>query len=322
MTHRLWPDFRAAGKNSVGGCKADTRTVADVVYKFRPYGNFITVFKRRHSVILKAAIADGEADGGGSFFTRSLVSYAGVINVLEAAIFNEDVFGGKPKFNGIAKANFKLVAPNAATDIFKMAVSDGDVFAARPRNGVNGAVTEAKPVEDYVIADKAKVGASEVDCLNFFINGCGVADRVEIEMVLRGRALAPFFAKIVLHVQGVEEVALCRKVLDIIAKRGYAKVTVKDDISDTAAGFGGTEPDVFALGGNPILGAAYVGSARKGGCIPLPVCAVGNRGIGRSRGKREDTVGSAALKQYGVPSQERKRRAVADGRVGRDAVVM
>ena len=322
VTHWLRPDFGATGQNAVRGGKADARTDADIVHKFRADGNFITVFKRRHTVVFKAASPDIQVDRGGCFFTRSLVGDAGIVHILEAAIFDKHILRGNPEFDRIAEADFQLVAPDTATDIFKMAVADSDISAARTCNGVDGIVTEAKPVKDDIVTDEAEVSACEVDCLNPFVDGGGVANRVKIEVVFRGGGLTPFAAKVIFLIHRVVKVALTRKVIDIITKGGDTNIAVKDNVTDTATGLCGAEPDILSLGGNPILGAAYIGAARKCGGISLTVCAVGDGGIGCAGGKLQDMVGGAALKEDGVAADKVKHFVVKGCGFGCFAVIL
>ena len=313
VTHRLWPDFRATGQNSVCGGKANARTDAGVTHEFRANGNFITVFKCRHSVVFKAASPDVQVYRRGSFFTRSLMGDTGVIDVFEAAVFDKHVFRGNPELNRITEADFQLIAPHTATDIFKMAVTDGNVSATRTRDTVYGIVTEAKSVKDYVVTDKAEVGACKIDCLNLLIDSSGVADRVEIEVVFRGSSLTPLITEIVFRIHRVIEIPLSREVIDVIAKGGDTHVAVKHYVSDAATGLCGAEPDILTLGGNPILRTAYIGAAGKCGGIALTVCAVGDGSIGSTGGKLQDMVGGATLKKDGVAADKVKCLIIKGG---------
>ena len=247
---------------------------------------------------------------------------AGIVHILEAAIFDKHILRGNPEFDRIAEANFQLVAPDTAADVLKMAVTDGDISAARTCNSVYGIVAEAKSVKDDIVTDEAEVSACEVDCLNLFVDGGRVANRVEIEVVFRGGGLTPFIAEVIFLIHRVVKVALTRKIINIITKGGDTNIAVKDDVTDAATGFLCAEPDILTLGGNPILGTAYICAARKCGGISLTVRAVGDGGIGCAGGKLQNMVGGAALKEDGVAADKVKHFVVEGCGFGRFAVIL
>ena len=82
---------------SYDDCKDDLS-----IDEFGVDGKLVSVFKCRHTVGVKDVVATNESLCGLCFLSGALMSHAGVINILEAAIFNGNVVALFPNFKAVA----------------------------------------------------------------------------------------------------------------------------------------------------------------------------------------------------------------------------
>ena len=275
VSHRLRPDLAASRQGLAEHGKSAAGVLTGVLLKDGIHGQLVAVFKGRHAVGVKAAAPAYKAMCRLGIFAGALVRDAGIVDVLEGTILDENIVSVLPDLKTVAKADFQFVTPRAAADIFKRTSSYGDMVAM-PGQAVDAAVDKAKILKSHAVVQVDQLAHAIGRRLDVRIDRRGVSEGIQIKLrwvvvaVPVGRRLNGLAVKI----------ALCAKGGELPVQGGGAGGLIENQISDVAVHGYGTFPDVRRWGGEPVFLRAYVAGPAKGGGGTFAVGTIRNPRLG------------------------------------------
>ena len=136
------------------------------------------------------------------------MSHAGVVYVLEGAVLDQNIIALRPNFKGVSEADLQLLAPSTSADVFDDAIADCNMVSAACQ-AVNAAIHKVEIFKAHSVAETDQLSCVVADGFDMRINGCRVADRVDIERLFVERGLE----SVAEVVSVIIKIALCAKLL-------------------------------------------------------------------------------------------------------------
>lgn len=140
MTHGHGMDFRLTRPDHPQHAEAAAGVPADVVFEADLAGRFAT-FVGGHAATIEHVALKAQPPGNVAIFA-ALMRHSGIIDVVKSAVFDDDVGGAIPEFDGIAEADPQFAIPHRAADMAEIAGSDGHMADAAILIAVDAGIAE------------------------------------------------------------------------------------------------------------------------------------------------------------------------------------
>ena len=221
VAHRLRPDLRPARHRLAKPGEALAGVLADVVCEFRICRQKIALLIGRHTAAAERIASDQEMVRGIAV-RAALMRDGGIVDVVEHAVLDLDVFRYVPALKGVAKADLLVFIPDGAADFGKPAVFDAQIpaalFACDP---VQAVVAEFQIRDDHVVSAVRQPAVLRCGTFNRLVENSGVFVRINQQRVICKRELLNGISK-----AGIKPVALLAKLLACPAQRAARSVAV------------------------------------------------------------------------------------------------
>ena len=222
VAHRLRPDLRPARHRLAKPGEALAGVLADVVCELRICRQKIALLIGRHTAAAEGVVPDQEVVRGLAV-RAALMRDGGIVDIVEHAVLDLDVFRHVPALKGVAEADLLVFIPDGAADFGKPAVFDAQIpaalFACDP---VQAVVAEFQIGNDHVVSAVCQPAALRGRAFDAFVEGRGIFLRIDQQrMILRKRELLNGISK-----AGIKPVALLAKLLACPAQRAARSVAV------------------------------------------------------------------------------------------------
>ena len=238
VSHRLRPDLRPARHRLAKPGEALAGVLADVVCELRICRQKIALLIGRHAAAAERIVPNQEVVRGPAV-RAALMRDGGIVDIVEHAVLNLDVFRHVPALKGVAEADLLVFIPDRTADLGKAAVLDAQIPAALlARNAVQAVVAEFQIGNDHVVSAVRQPAVLRCGTFNRLVENSGVFVRIDQQrMILRKRELLNGISK-----AGVEPVALLAKLLACPAQRAARSVAV-DQVGRLTGKHAGKPPD-------------------------------------------------------------------------------
>ena len=222
VAHRLRPDLRPARHRLAKPGEALTGVLADVVCELRICRQKIALLIGSHAAAAERIVPNQEMVRGLAV-RAALMRHGGIVDIVEHAVRDLDVFRHVPALKGVAKADLLVFIPDGAADFGKPAVFDAQIpaalFACDP---VQAVVAEFQIGNDHVVSAVRQPAVLRGRAFDASVEGRGIFLRIDQQrMILRKREMLNGISK-----AGVEPVALLAKLLACPAQRAARSVAV------------------------------------------------------------------------------------------------
>ena len=153
----------------------------------------------------------------------ALMRDGGIVDIVEHAVLDLNVFRHVPALKGVAKADLLVFIPDGAADFGKPAVFDAQIPAALLAcDPVQAVVAEFQIGNDHVVSAVCQPAVLRGRAFDAFVEGRGIFLRIDQQrMILRKREMLNGISK-----AGVEPVALLAKLLACPAQRAARSVAI------------------------------------------------------------------------------------------------
>ena len=222
VSHRLRPDFRPARHRLAKPGEALAGVLADVVCELRICRQKIALLIGRHTAAAEGVASDQEVVRGLAV-RAALMRHGGIVDIVEHAVLDLDVFRHVPALKGVAEADLLVFIPDGAADFGKPAVFDAQIpaalFACDP---VQAVVAEFQIGNDHVVSAVRQPAVLRCGTFNRLVENSGVFVRINQQrMILRKREMLNGISK-----AGIKPVALLAKLLACPAQRAARAVAI------------------------------------------------------------------------------------------------
>ena len=240
VAHRLRPDLRPARHRLAKPGEALAGVLADVVCELRICRQKIALLIGRHTAAAERIVPNQEVVRGLAV-RAALMRHGRIVDVVEHAVLDLNVFRHVPALKGVAKADLLVFIPDGAADFGKPAVFDAQIPAALlARNAVQAVVAEFQIGNDHVVSAVRQPAVLRCGTFNRLVENSGVFVGINQQRVICKRELLNGISK-----AGVKPVALLAKLLACPAQRAARAVAV-DQVGRLAGERACILPDVPA----------------------------------------------------------------------------
>ena len=153
----------------------------------------------------------------------ALMRHGRIIDVVEHAVLDLNVFRHIPALKGVAEADLLVFIPDRTADLGKAAVLDVQIPAALlARNAVQAVVAEFQIGNDHIVSAVRQPAVLRGRAFDAFVEGRGIFLRINQQrMILRKREMLNGISK-----AGIKPVALLAKLLACPAQRAARSVAI------------------------------------------------------------------------------------------------
>ena len=241
VAHRLRPDLRPARHRLAKPGEALAGVLADVGCELRICRQKIALLIGRHTAAAEGVASDQEMVCGLAV-RAALMRDGGIVDVVEHAVLDLNVFRHIPALKGVAEADLLVFIPDRTADLGKAAVLDVQIPAALlARNAVQAVVAEFQIRDDHIVTAVCQPAVLRGRAFDASVEGRGIFLRIDQQrMILRKREMLNGISK-----AGVEPVALLAKLLACPAQRAARSVAV-DQVGRLTGKHAGKPPDASA----------------------------------------------------------------------------
>ena len=241
VAHRLRPDLRSARHCLTKAGKAHACVLTDVVCELRICRQKIALLIGSHTAAAEGVASDQEMVRGLAV-RAALMRDGRIVDIVEHAVLDLNVFRHVPALKGVAKADLLVFIPDGAADFGKPAVFDAQIPAALfARNAVQAVVAEFQIGNDHVVSAVRQPAVLRCGTFNRLVENSGVFVRINQQrMILRKREMLNGISK-----AGIKPVALLAKLLACPAQRAARSVAV-DQVGRLTGKHAGKPPDASA----------------------------------------------------------------------------
>ena len=174
VSHRLRPDLRPARHCLAKPGEAHACVLADVVCELRICRQKIALLIGRHAAAAEGVASDQEVVRGLAV-CAALMRDGGIVDIVEHAVLDLDVFRHVPALKGVAEADLLVFIPDGAADFGKPAVFDAQIpaalFACDP---VQAVVAEFQIGNDHVVTAVCQPAVLRCGTFNRLVENSGV----------------------------------------------------------------------------------------------------------------------------------------------------
>ena len=221
VSHRLRPDLRPARHRLAKPGEALAGVLADVVCELRICRQKIALLIGSHAAAAEGVASDQEMVRGLAV-RAALMRHGRIVDIVEHAVLDLDVFRHVPALKGVAKADLLVFIPDRTADLDKAAVFDAQIpaalFACDP---VQAVVAEFQIRDDHIVTAVRQPAVLRCGTFNRLVENSGVFVGINQQRVICKRELLNGISK-----AGVEPVALLAKLLACPAQRAARSVAV------------------------------------------------------------------------------------------------
>ena len=221
VAHRLRPDLRPARHRLAKPGEALAGVLADVGCELRICRQKIALLIGRHTAAAEGVASDQEMVCGLAV-RAALMRDGGIVDVVEHAVLDLNVFRHVPALKGVAKADLLVFIPDGAADFGKPAVFDAQIpaalFACDP---VQAVVAEFQIGNDHVVTAVCQPAVLRCGTFNRLVENSGVFVGINQQRVICKREMLNGISK-----AGIKPVALLAKLLACPAQRAARSVAV------------------------------------------------------------------------------------------------
>ena len=239
VAHRLRPDLRPARHRLAKPGEALAGVLADVVCELRIRRQKIALLIGRHTAAAEG-VASNQEMVRGLAVRAALMRHGGIVDIVEHAVRDLDVFRHIPALKGVAEADLLVFIPDGAADFGKPAVFDAQIpaalFACDP---VQAVVAEFQIGNDHVVSAVRQPAVLRGRAFDASVEGRGIFLRIDQQRVICKREMLNGISK-----AGIKPVALLAKLLACPAQRAAGSVAV-DQVGSFCGKYSGILPDVF-----------------------------------------------------------------------------
>ena len=222
VAHRLRPDLRSARHCLTKAGKAHACVLTDVVCELRICRQKIALLIGSHAAAAERIVPNQEMVRGLAV-RAALMRDGGIVDIVEHAVLDLNVFRHVPALKGVAKADLLVFIPDSAADFGKPAVFDAQIPATLlARNAVQAVVAEFQIGNDHVVSAVRQPAVLRGRAFDASVEGRGIFLRIDQQrMILCKRELLNGISK-----AGIKPVALLAKLLACPAQRAARSVAV------------------------------------------------------------------------------------------------
>ena len=172
----------------------------------------------------------------------ALMRDGGIVDIVEHAVLDLNVFRHIPALKGVAEADLLVFIPDGAADFGKPAVFNAQIPAALlARNAVQAVVAEFQIGNDHVVSAVRQPAVLRCGTFNRLVENSGVFVRINQQrMILRKREMLNGISK-----AGIKPVTLLAKLLACPAQRAARAVAI-DQVGRLTGKHAGKPPDASA----------------------------------------------------------------------------